>query len=123
MSATPHLISRLNAGFLVALVVVAAPTPRPTPHPTSTPSPKPTEPADLAAGMSGGMIMFIVIAAAFVGYLISIRVNPNTKCQKCKGRGFHRGSFYSYATRGCSACGGRGIKPRLGRKIFMSGKT
>jgi hypothetical protein len=111
----------VTAGFLLAVVVAAAsPTPRPTPHATGTPAPKPTEPADLAANISGGTILFILIAVAVIGYVISIRLNPNTKCRRCNGRGFHRGAIFSYSTRACSSCGGRGVKPRLGRRVFMS---
>jgi hypothetical protein len=121
MSATSLLSTWFHTGYSMAVATAA--TPRPTPHPTATPTPKPTQPADVAASLSGGTILFILIAAAVIGYFISIRVNPNTKCQRCKGRGFHRGSIYSYATRSCSACGGRGIKPRLGRRVFMSHKT
>jgi DnaJ-class molecular chaperone len=73
--------------------------------------------------MSSGTILFILIAAAVIGYVVSIRLNPNTKCKRCKGRGFHRGAIYSYSTRACSACGGAGVRPRLGRRLFMSGKS
>jgi hypothetical protein len=105
------------------MAVSTAATPRPTPHPTATPAPKPAHAADVAAGFSGGTVLIILIGIAVIGYLISIATNPNTKCRRCNGRGFHRGAFYSYATRSCSACGGRGIKPRLGRRVLLSNKS
>jgi hypothetical protein len=121
MSATPLLSAWIQTGYSMAVTTAA--TPRPTPHPTAPTAPKPAHAADVAAGISGGTVLLIVIGIAVIGYLISIATNPNTKCQRCKGRGFHRGSFYSYATRSCSACGGRGIKPRLGRRVLLSKKS
>jgi len=64
-----------------------------------------------------GFFIIIVILAA-VGYFISLRIHPLTKCRLCNGTGRHSGSVYGYAQRRCRKCGGTGRKDRLGVKLF-----
>jgi DnaJ-class molecular chaperone len=107
----------------VAVIVAAlgpTPTPgaRPTPHPSTAAGP--TSPGDMVANADAGLILFVILAAVVISYVVSIKVNPNRKCRKCKGKGFHRGTVFTYATRGCTTCGNRGVVPRFGVK-FLSG--
>ena len=67
-----------------------------------------------------GFFVVIVVMAA-IGYLISLRIHPLTKCRVCNATGRHFGSFYGYSHRRCRKCGGTGRKDRLGAKVFFGG--
>jgi DnaJ-class molecular chaperone len=65
------------------------------------------------------MGIFLIIAIVFVlGYFLSIRSHPFTKCRLCNGTGRHFGTTYGYAHRRCRRCGGTGRKDRLGVRLF-----
>jgi DnaJ-class molecular chaperone len=64
-----------------------------------------------------GILILIIIIAA-VGYVVSLRIHPLTKCRLCNGTGRHFGSVYTYGQRRCRKCGGTGRKDRLGKRIF-----
>lgn len=66
---------------------------------------------------------FLVVMAlvATVGYFISLRIHPLTKCRVCNNTGRHWGNVYTYAWRRCRKCGGTGRKDRLGAKLFFGG--
>jgi DnaJ-class molecular chaperone len=68
---------------------------------------------------------FIIIMAiiAIIGYYVSLKAHPYTKCRLCNGRGRHFGTVYTYAHRRCRKCGGSGRKDRLGVRVFMSRST
>ncbi|MFI5695662.1 hypothetical protein ACIA58_27675 [Kribbella sp. NPDC051586] len=70
-----------------------------------------------AIGPTG--MLLLLLMAAFALYVVSLSLHPNAKCNRCKGAGRHHGSIFSYAQRPCSSCKGRGIQPRLGRKLFF----
>jgi len=59
---------------------------------------------------------FIVIIGIIiiVGYYLSLRTHPFTKCKVCNGRGRHFSTFYTSAYRRCRKCGGTGRKNRFG---------
>jgi DnaJ-class molecular chaperone len=59
-------------------------------------------------------IVIIIGIVAAVGYYISLRIHPLTKCRVCNGGG----SVYTYAQRRCRKCGGTGRRDRLGVKLF-----
>jgi hypothetical protein len=65
---------------------------------------------------------FIIILAiiAFIGYYLSLRLHPYTKCRVCNGTARHFGSVYTYAHRRCRKCGGTGRKERLGVRLFIN---
>lgn len=65
--------------------------------------------------------MILVFAVFFVGYLISLRIHPLTKCPTCKMTGRHFGSVYTGAYRRCRTCGGTGRRDRLGTRLFFGG--
>ncbi len=109
------------AATLVALTAAAAVGP--TPSPSASPSARPTTPGDIVANADGGLILFVILALAGAGYYASLKLHPYSKCPKCKGKAIHRGGVYTFATRACTRCKGRGIQPRLGRRLFMSDKT
>jgi DnaJ-class molecular chaperone len=65
-------------------------------------------------------ILIILIIVFIVGYYLSLRAHPYTKCRLCSGRGRHFGTVYTYAYRRCSKCGGTGRKDRLGVRLFVN---
>lgn len=65
--------------------------------------------------------LVLILAVFFVGYLISLRIHPLTKCPTCKMTGRHFGSVYTNAYRRCRTCGGTGRRDRLGTKLFFGG--
>ena len=65
-------------------------------------------------------ILVLLILIVIVGYYVSLRAHPYTKCRLCNGRGRHFGSVYTYAHRRCRKCGGTGRKDRLGVRFFVS---
>lgn len=71
----------------------------------------------LSVGTAG--LFTVIVAAAAAGYIATLAMHPNVKCVRCKGAGRHRGAIFAYATRPCTVCKGRGITPRLGRKVFF----
>jgi DnaJ-class molecular chaperone len=68
------------------------------------------------------MSMVLLIAAiAGIGYVMSLRMHPFTRCRTCNGGGRHRGLIYGGATRACGHCGGNGRVQRLGVRLFLGG--
>jgi DnaJ-class molecular chaperone len=63
-------------------------------------------------------IVIIIGIIAVVGYFISLKVHPMTKCGLCNGTGRHFGTVYKSAQRRCRKCGGSGRKDRLGTRVF-----
>jgi DnaJ-class molecular chaperone len=66
-------------------------------------------------------IIIIIGIIAAVGYYISLRIHPLTKCRLCNGNGRHFGSVYTNAQRRCRKCGGSGRLDRLGTRVFLGG--
>jgi DnaJ-class molecular chaperone len=64
-------------------------------------------------------LLLIVIFA--VGYLVSLRIHPLTKCPTCKMTGRHYGSMYKGSYRRCRKCNGSGRRDRLGTQLFFGG--
>ena len=75
--------------------------------------------ADIAAALGPTGMLVVLAMAAFALYVVSLSLHPNAKCNRCKGAGRHRGAFFSYAQRPCSSCKGRGVHPRLGRRVLF----
>jgi DnaJ-class molecular chaperone len=63
-------------------------------------------------------IVIIIGIIAVVGYFVSLKIHPLTKCRLCNGTGRHHGSMYTYAQRRCRKCGGSGRKDRIGTRVF-----
>jgi DnaJ-class molecular chaperone len=66
-------------------------------------------------------ILIIIGIITAVGYYISLRIHPLTKCRLCNGGGRHFGAVYPYAHRRCRKCDGSGRKDRLGVRLFLGG--
>ena len=65
---------------------------------------------------------FVVTSAiVFVGYVLSLKLHPYVKCEKCDGKGLHHGAVFSYAHRKCHKCSGMGRKQRLGARFVGVG--
>ena len=79
--------------------------------------------ADVASTLGPTGMLLLLVAAAFAVYVISLSLHPNAKCGRCNGAGRHKGSIFSYATRPCTSCKGRGTHPRLGRKLLFKQPT
>ncbi len=75
--------------------------------------------ADIVASLGPTGLLLVLLMAAFALYVVSLSLHPNAKCNRCKGAGRHRGALFSYAQRPCSSCKGRGVHPRIGRKILF----
>lgn len=63
-------------------------------------------------------IFILIIIVSAVGYFVSLRIHPLTKCRLCNGTGRHSGGVYTYAQRRCRRCGGTGRRDRLGTRVF-----
>ena len=63
-------------------------------------------------------IFILIVIFAAVGYYVSLRIHPLTKCKACNGTGRHFGSVYKNAQRRCTKCGGTGRQNRLGVRLF-----
>jgi DnaJ-class molecular chaperone len=75
--------------------------------------------ADIVASLGPTGSLLVLLMAAFALYVVSLSLHPNAKCNRCKGAGRHRGAVFSYAQRPCSSCKGRGVHPRIGRRILF----
>ncbi len=67
------------------------------------------------------MAVIVIIVMAVVGYLVSLKIHPLTKCRVCNATGRHFGSVFTTSHRRCRKCGGTGRKDRLGSKVFFGG--
>lgn len=63
------------------------------------------------------MIVVLAAALAVAGYLVSLRIWPQTYCRKCEGGGRNAGSSRKRFG-SCRKCGGSGRKQRLGNRVF-----
>jgi DnaJ-class molecular chaperone len=66
------------------------------------------------------MVLLLIVIVA-VGYLVSLRIHPLTKCPTCKMTGRHFGSVFKNSYRPCRRCRGSGRRDRLGTQIFFGG--
>jgi DnaJ-class molecular chaperone len=67
------------------------------------------------------MGVIVIIGMLAVGYLVSLKIHPLTKCRVCNATGRHFGSVFTTTHRRCRKCGGTGRKDRLGAKVFFGG--
>lgn len=115
----------MNLAHHIAVAMGTAPTPQPD-HVTAagqaatqaTDSNTSTA-ADVVTAIGPTGMLLLLLMAAFALYVVSLSLHPNAKCGRCKGAGRHHGGIFSYAQRPCNSCKGRGIQPRLGRKLFF----
>jgi hypothetical protein len=105
----------------IAVVLSSAAAPNPQPNDAAATRAADTHStfADIAASLGPTGMLVVLAIAAFVLYVVSLSLHPNAKCNRCKGAGRHRGALFSYAQRPCSSCKGRGVHPRLGRKVLF----
>ncbi|MFD7154393.1 hypothetical protein ACFV9C_07340 [Kribbella sp. NPDC059898] len=75
--------------------------------------------ADVASSIGPMGLLLLLLMAIVAVYVVSLSLHPNAKCTRCKGAGRHHGSIFSYAQRPCSSCKGRGVHPRLGRRVLF----
>ena len=104
----------------VVLSTAAAPSPQPNdPQAASQAADTHSTLGNIAASLGPTGIFVVLAIAAFAVYVLSLSLHPNAKCARCKGAGRHHGSVFSYAQRPCSSCKGRGVHPRLGRRVLF----
>ena len=104
----------------VTLSFTAGPNPQPSNaavagHDTATN----TSPVDVVNGTGTAGLVVALVTTALVIYIASLMLHPNAKCGRCKGAGRHKGALFSYATRLCTSCKGRGTHPRIGRRLLF----
>ena len=66
------------------------------------------------------MVAGVLIVVALIygaGYLVSLRIWPETKCGRCGGSGRNAGSTSKRFGR-CRRCAGTGRKPRAGARML-----
>jgi DnaJ-class molecular chaperone len=113
----------------VHIVVALTSTAAPNPHPTNAAAAgsaagqaaetnASSTSADVASTLGPTGMLLLLAIALFAGYVVSLSLHPNRKCNRCNGAGRHKGAFFSYAQRPCNSCKGRGVHPRLGRKVL-----
>jgi hypothetical protein len=70
------------------------------------------------------MSVIILIAVVVVlGYYLSLRMHPTTRCKRCDSGSRHYDLLYSERGRGaCPDCGGTGRQERLGVRLFIGPK-
>jgi hypothetical protein len=66
------------------------------------------------------MVLLVIVIVA-VGYLVSLRIHPLTKCPTCKMTGRHFGGVFKNSYRPCRRCRGSGRRDRLGTQVFFGG--
>lgn len=108
----------------VAIITTAAPNPHPENATAAGQAAGQTADtnstmADIATALGPTGMLLVFGLAVFALYVVSLSLHPNAKCNRCKGAGRHHGSIFSYAQRPCTSCKGRGVHPRLGRKILF----
>jgi hypothetical protein len=104
----------------VTLSFTAGPNPQPSNaavagHDTATG----TSPVGVVNGTGTAGLVVALVTTALVIYIASLMLHPNAKCGRCKGAGRHKGALFSYATRLCTSCKGRGTHPRIGRRLLF----
>jgi len=118
--------------LVVQIAVAFTSTGAPNPHPSNaaaagsasgqaveTTTSSTSTSAEIASTLGPTGMLLLLALAVFAGYVLSLSLHPNAKCNRCKGAGRHHGTFFSYAQRPCSSCKGRGVHPRLGRKVLF----
>lgn len=61
-------------------------------------------------------VLIIAALACGAGYLVSLKIWPETKCGRCGGSGRNAGSTSKRFGK-CRRCAGTGRKPRFGNRI------
>jgi hypothetical protein len=64
----------------------------------------------VAAAAPGGPVTALLLLAG--GFLASLHLHPDTRCEACKGTGTHGGSVFTYGFRPCHRCSGTRRKQR-----------
>jgi hypothetical protein len=106
----------------VTLTVTAGPNPQPSNAAVAGQAAgtgTSTSPVEVVNGTGTAGLVVALLATALVIYVASLMLHPNAKCGRCKGAGRHRGALFSYATRLCTSCKGRGTHPRIGRRLLF----
>lgn len=67
-------------------------------------------------------VLFLILAAAVIAYLVSCALHPYIACETCEGKGKHVGALFPKASRPCHKCSGTGQKQRLGVRFLGRGK-
>jgi hypothetical protein len=67
------------------------------------------------------VLLVVLVAVLFGGYLFSLRVHPLRRCPACKMSGRHFASVFKTTYRRCRKCGGAGQLDRWGAQVFFGG--
>ena len=116
----------MNLAHHIAVVLSTTAAPTPQPDSVTAAGQTATHAADTNSTAASivttlgptGMLL-VLLMAAFALYVVSLSLHPNAKCNRCKGAGRHHGGLFSYAQRPCTSCKGRGVHPRIGRRVLF----
>jgi hypothetical protein len=67
------------------------------------------------------LLLFVLAAVLFGGYLFSLRAHPLRKCPTCNMAGRHFASLFKNSYRRCRKCNGSGQLDRWGARVFFGG--
>jgi hypothetical protein len=68
--------------------------------------------------------MSVIVALALIaaiGYYLSLRIHPLTRCKQCKSISRNYDIIYTSSRHTCGQCGGSGREDRLGVRLFLGG--
>jgi DnaJ-class molecular chaperone len=64
-------------------------------------------------------IIILIVVVVALGYYLSLRVHPTTRCKRCDSSTRHYDLVYSERRRGsCPDCRGTGRRERFGVRFF-----
>ncbi len=67
--------------------------------------------------------LFVVLVVVVTLYVLSLKINPYTRCSRCNGNPRKKGLLFRYAHHSCSKCNGLGQQRRLGHRILFRGPS
>ena len=64
-------------------------------------------------------IIILIVVVVVLGYYLSLRIHPTTRCKRCDSGSRHYDLVYSDRFRGtCPSCGGTRRQERFGVRFF-----
>jgi hypothetical protein len=68
-------------------------------------------------------VIILIIVVVALGYYLSLRIHPTTRCKRCNASSRHSDLLYSERARhACPNCHGSGRQRRLGARLFIRPK-
>ena len=68
-------------------------------------------------------VIILIVVVVALGYYLSLRIHPTTRCKRCNASSRHYDLVYSERARhACPDCHGSGRRQRLGARLFIDRK-